>query len=132
MKLVEYPFPRNLEYTSYCVFPDELERDDHVLFHATPSKNFESIVREGFQIPDPNAKEGLPSVTFAKRSSAALDHAMRRRDSQPGEYCIFAVRYSSLCHQHIKINSCDIHDYRLDPQPKIIGYCRIPATYLHL
>lgn len=127
----DYPFPRNPSANDYCVFPSELENDPCVLFHATPSENFAEICSEGFKIPVVLAPTGLASVSFAKRSVGALSHAMMRRKSSPGEYVVFAVRYKSLDYHHISNNISDIHDYKLDPAPQIIGFCRIPLSYEH-
>ena len=132
MDPIEYPFPDNLAATSYCVFPAELECDDLVLFHATPIANFEPILKEGFKIPDPTGANGLPSVSFAKQSSAALNHAMGMRATNPGAYCILAVRYQSLERPGLMNNYSDIHDYTLNPAPEIIGYCTVPASYAHV
>ena len=73
MDPIEYVFPDDLAATGYCAFPNDLEQDDLVLFHATPIANFDSISKEGFKIPDPTGVNGLPSVSFAKQSSAALN-----------------------------------------------------------
>jgi len=132
MNPIEYAFPADPSSTSYCVFPDVLERDDLVLFHATPIANLEPILKNGFIIPDPTGTNGLPSVSFAKQSSMALGHAMLMRRDRPGEYCILAVRYPSLERKGLKNNVSDIHDYTLDPPPKIVGYCKVPTTYVHV
>ena len=131
MNLVEYSFPTDPSSTRYCVFPDDLESDHLVLFHATPMENFEPISKEGFKIPDPTGTVGLQSVSFAKKSSMALGHAMQRRRDNPGEYCIFAVRYDTLEREGLANNLDDIHDYKLDPPPQIVGYCLVPTTYSH-
>ena len=132
MSLIEYPFPADPSSTGYCVFPDELERDDLVVFHATPIANFEPILTNGFKIPDPSGTNPLRSVSFAKKSCTALDHAIRKRRDRPGEYCIFVVRYQSLDRQGVVINVSDIHDYTPDPPRHIVGYCKVPAAYRHV
>lgn len=131
MTIVEYLFPDRPSDTDYCVFPAYLENDDLVLFHATPAENLDGISKQGFKIPDPSGKCGLPSVSFAKRSVSALTHAMGMRKVRPGEYCIIAVRYSTLERSGLAINHGDIHDYTLNPPPQIIGYCRVPMSYVH-
>lgn len=132
MAIIEYDFPDDPAATGYCVFPDELEDAELVLFHATAAENRQSIIDAGFRIPDPTGVAGLPSVSFAKRSIAALTHAMTMRNSRPGPYCILAVRYESLDRQGLKINISDVHDYTLDPAPAIIGFCIVPESYAHV
>ena len=41
------------------------------------------------------------------------------------------MRYEKLDRLGIIVNTSDIHDYTLEPLPEIIGYCIIPATYVH-
>jgi hypothetical protein len=129
--VVKYPFPDDPAATDYCVFPPALEDDELVLFHATPAKNLESILKDGFSIPDPASVVGLRSVSFAKRSATSLTHAMGMRDRAPGAYSILAVRYKTLKRDGLVINLIDIHDYTLDPAPEIIGYCEVPTSYVH-
>jgi hypothetical protein len=102
-----------------------------VLFHATPASNLAGILKSGFRIPDRTGRSGLPSVSFAKRSVAALTHAMTMRAKAPGAYCILVVRYDTLNRTGLQINVSDIHDYTLDPAPEIVGYCNVPASYVH-
>ncbi len=134
MSITKYEMPEDLAATAYCLFPQDLEDHPLVLFHATPMKNFDAIDADGFKIPNPGAVvpgAGLPSVSFAKRSSASLTHAVTKRHTCPGDYCVFAVRYENLDRHGIKVNTSDIHDYTLEPPPEIIGYCIIPSTYVH-
>lgn len=132
MAIAKYPFPDDPAATGFCVFPPALEDDELVLFHATPAENFEAIEKDGFRIPDPAGKSGLSSVSFAKRSSMALTHAMTMRKKQPGAYYILAVRYQTLNRQGLKVNLSDIHDYTLAPPPEIIGCCTVPISYVHV
>ena len=132
MEEVEYPFPEEPAATDYCVFPAALEEEELVLFHATPAEILESILRDGFRIPDPSGNNGLASVSFAKRSDMALIHAMTKRAQKLGAYCIIVVRYESFNRLGLKNNLSDVHDYTLDPSPKIIGYCTVPASYRHI
>lgn len=131
MTVMEYVLPDNLEETGYCVFSADLEDDALVLFHGTPAENLESILENGFRIPSQDGGTGLSSVSFAKRSSMALGHACTKRESEPGDYVIIAVRYESLERKGLKVNVSDIHDYTLDPAPEVIGFCRVPTTYRH-
>ena len=73
--IVEFPFSTDLEDRSYCVFPDELEQDDLVLFHGTPLKNLASIKENGFRLPRLDDGNPLTGVSFARRSSSAFTHA---------------------------------------------------------
>ncbi|MCF6343701.1 MAG: hypothetical protein L3J15_03345 [Devosiaceae bacterium] len=84
----EYPIPTDLEKRQYCVFPNELEEDPLILFHATPIENVSSIIKNGLKIPDPNKEGALPSVFFGARSAVALTHAMTNRKTHGEEYCI--------------------------------------------
>ena len=131
MSVTKYCFPDDLENAKYCVFPSELEGDELVFFHGTLAKNLHSILEDGFRIPATNDDTGLASVSFAKNSNTALNHVCTKRKSEPGTYCILAVRYECLKHDHLKVNNSDIHDYSLDPPPSVIGYCMVPSTYQH-
>jgi hypothetical protein len=130
--MIEYPFPDDPAKTDYCVFPVELENCSLVLFHATPAQNFEAIKSDGFKSAASLGTGNLTSVSFAKRSSGALNRAMTMRANQPGAYCIFAVRYETLERECLMNNISDIHDYSLDPPPELIGRCIVPADYQHL
>ena len=132
MNICEYPFPEAPADSGYCVFPDTLENDELVLFHASPAINFDSITKCGFKAADSTGVNGLSSVSFAKRSVSALTHAMTKRQTVPGKYHIFMVRYASLNHKGVTVNICDIHDRVLDPAPVIIGYCVVPTSYNHI
>lgn len=131
LSITEYIFPDNPASTNYCVFPKTLEEDVNVLFHATPVENCSAILRSGFKIPDPDGIVGLRSVSFGKRSTVALTHAMNMRSKRPGVYCIIAVRYETLKRQGLTENYEDIHDYTLAPPPEVVGYCLIPEAYKH-
>jgi hypothetical protein len=131
MAIVEYPFPDAPADTSYCVFPTVLENNELVVFHATPAKHLEAIIKDGFRIPG-RTGVGLQSVSFAKRSVTALTHAMIMRGDQPVSYCILAVLYNTLDRNGLVVNVSDVHDYTLDPAPQIIGYCMVPASYVHV
>lgn len=134
MTIEIYDMPTDVAATGYCLFPPALEDNPLVLFHATPIANYDAIVADGFKIPNPGGtgSTGLASVSFAKRSSAALTHAMEMRKKIPGDYGVFAVKYLTLDRKGIANNLSDIHDFTLDPAPEIIGYCTVPASYRHL
>ena len=54
-------------------------------------------------------------------------HYARGPESPDG--CILAVRYDSLEREGIVLDLDMIHDYTLNPQPEIIGYCIVPESY---
>lgn len=132
MSIIKYEFPEDLsEKQGYCVFPDMLENDALVVFHATPCKNQHAILCDGFRA-DPEKVSGLCSVSFVWKSSAALSHAMSKRATQPGDWCIFAVRCDSTSRLGLKAEGAVLYDYTLNPAPTIIGYCIVPRTYRFL
>jgi hypothetical protein len=57
----EYPFNGANEENCYRLFPDEIENDEQVFFHGTAEGNLQSIIGDGFRIPDQ-----LKSISFAK------------------------------------------------------------------
>lgn len=124
-------FPKDLADAAYRVFSPALEQDELVLFHGTYLDNLEAIIQDGFRIPDAKGETGLASVSFARWSNYAVEHVLNKRRNRPGDYCIIAVRYETLQRVGIKSNYSDIHDFTLDPAPKIIAYCIIPAAYEH-
>ena len=132
MKLIEFDFPGDPAAKNYCIFSDDLENNQLVLFHATPAANMELIIKQGFKIPDSKDINGLQSVSFAKRSVLALTHAMLKRQNEPGEYCIFVVLYENINRIGITNNIDDIYDYTMQPPPSIIGYCIVPSEYNHI
>ncbi len=63
-----------------------------VFFHATPEKNKNEIIANGFRF-DPN---GLQSMSFGTNSTVALNYAIAKRETQPGDWCILVVRYEEI------------------------------------
>ena len=45
---------------------------------------------------------------------------------------VIAVRFESLDTQGIANNTSDIHVYKPELQPTIIGYCTVPHDYKHV
>lgn len=140
VSIVEHPFPGSskMEGRRYCVFPDALENDPLVLFHATIAEDYDNILRVGFKTAaDLGKAEGLQSVSYAKRSSGALSHIRGRYRTE--EVIIIAVEFASVVTRTGKdsnsagmvVNTDDIHVYD-GTQPKIIGFCRIPDGYAFL
>lgn len=122
MREFEFPWPNDEK--GYKIFPDVLENDPFVLFHATPKKNLQAILKEGFKAFPP-----LESVSYAKSSMYCLTHIFVNRRKLTEEEVVIAVRFETLGQQGIKENLSDIHVYKPEIQPEILGYCTIPLTY---
>jgi hypothetical protein len=120
-----YPFPWPDEHKGYALFPKDLEDDDLVLFHGTPQRNFDAILKEGFK-----PTGSLGSVSYAKKSVSALTHLMTNRIAEE-VYVVFAVRFETLKTEGIQENLSDIHVYKPDLQPLILGYVTVPHDYQH-
>jgi hypothetical protein len=114
------------ESNSYCVFSQILEEKSLVLFHATPKRHIEAIANSGFRSAHDLGLGELRSVSYAKRSSSCLAHI--GRDVQE-DYVIFAVEFGTLQQDGIVENFPDIHVYRSEIQPEILGYCEIPKGF---
>jgi hypothetical protein len=121
----EYPFPSTPEKNEYRLFPDDMENDGQIFFHGTAEQNFSSIVNNGFRISG-----NLLSVSFARNSSLPLRYACESRSISSPCGVVLAVRYACLNKPHIVKENFGLHVYNLDEQPKIIGYCVIPANYV--
>jgi len=125
----EYVFPLQLREMGYRVFPANLENDETVFFHATPEKNKNEIIANGFRF-DPN---GLQSMSFGTNSTVALNYAIAKRETQPGDWCILVVRYEEIAEaKRFDFGGDELHDYTLTTQPIILGYSKIPASYRHI
>ncbi len=127
MKVECFSFPNQPSETEYCLFSEQMEGDEYVLFHATSVENFDNISREGFK-----PKEPLKSVTFTKKSSTALDHACKNRSGNDPDWMVIAVRYNDFARPGIVHEPFGLYDYTCDPQPEIVSYCKIPATYRYI
>lgn len=106
------------EENKYCLFMADLETDSQVFFHATPLCYKDSILKKGFKSAYILGIGPLKSVSYAKKSSACLAHLGCATDK---DYVVFVVKFESL--EGIKENLSDIHVYKPDIQPKILGYC---------
>ncbi|WP_281023716.1 hypothetical protein [Minwuia sp. IMCC3009] len=122
----EYIFPKEPEDTDFQVFPECIERDKSIFFHGTNVENFSYIRKSGFAIPENSI---LKSISFAKSSALALRYACSARVLKKNEGCIIVVRYKDLFIENIVEEVSMIHDYKLSPQPEIVGYCIIPDNY---
>ncbi len=70
--MIIYPFPPCPAQTGGCVFPPALEDCPLTLFHATPIKNLDAIINEGFKSNYELNGGDIRSVSFAKRSDLAM------------------------------------------------------------
>lgn len=113
------------EENGYCLFQQELENDPLVFFHATPKRNFSSIISNGFRSAASLVTGELSSVSYAKQSSGCLAHI---GNPSAEDLVVFAVKFEDLSRQGIRVNPFDIHMYQ-DIQPVILGYCEIPNGY---
>lgn len=108
------------------LFPPELENDPLIFFHGTHRKNLEPILKEGFKAFPPT-----DSVSYAKSSVYSLTHIFMKQEVLTEEAVVIVVRFDTLKQQGIKENFSDIHVYKPEIQPAIIGYCIVPLTYEH-
>lgn len=118
--VIEYEFKKPLEENSYCIFPLELEQDSTIFFHGTRWGNFDSIYRFGFKPKPP-----LDSISFNEISSHCINFASGHGE----DGVVIAVKFS--CPEILLRESSNqiAYLYELAQQPKIIGYCLIPASY---
>ena len=109
-----------------ALFMKELEDDPMVLFHVSPASNLASISTDGFRSAADLATGILRSVSYSKtsRSWNTITGYPATRD-----FVIFAVRFDTLDQQGIQVNSSDIHVFRREIQPTILGYCELPNGY---
>jgi hypothetical protein len=123
----EYPLgvPQQNEYR---VFPDELENDPDIFFHGTEERVLQAIRDEGFRFPDrPRAQ----SVSFSRVSSLALGYASGKRSNASPNGVVIAVRFAVDNRSVRREQAFGLHVDRFDPQPEIVGYCIVPASYVH-
>jgi hypothetical protein len=120
----EYPFKGADEKNGYRLFPNEMENDDLIAFHGTAGINKQSITDNGFTFA-----ATLQSLSFAKSSAFALIYACNARSGASPNGCVLAVRFDTLERPGIVVETSIIHVYDLKEQPKVIGYCVVPATY---
>lgn len=114
------------EQNGYSLFSQELETDPLVLFHATPKRHLNSIAASGFRSAAALGVGTLPSVSYAKRSSSCLAHVGNQVQE---DYVVFAVRFQTLQQQGVADNASDIHVYKPEIQPQILGYCELQKGF---
>jgi hypothetical protein len=132
MKKYEFD-AKKVRERDYRVFCDELEDNPSIWFHGTGKEEAERIRNAGFKppgTPETASVGNLASVSFAKRSSTALQYASKGTlDDPPSGGCIFVVEFETF--DGVSREGDVIYVYRQDRMPKIIGYCCVPATYRH-
>ncbi len=121
--LREYRFGTPAEQ-NYRIFPDDLERDPEVFFHGTGRCFLQSIVDGGFRFPPPDRAQ---SVSFARTSDVPLGYA----SGLGADGVVIAVRFDARNGSVRADEPFGLHVYRFDPQPEIVGYCIVPAAYVH-
>ncbi len=114
------------EENGYGIFRQDLEANPLVLFHSTPKSNFSSIVSMGFRSAASLEIGALSSVSYAKRSSGCLAHVGNKAIE---DLVVFAVKFETLDQEGIAENLSDIHVYKKDIQPAILGYCEVLKGY---
>jgi hypothetical protein len=137
LQMQKYKFQIPKKANNRNFFSNELESNSLVFFHITPKKNFLNICNKGFLSANTLGKEDkicfspLMTVSYAKNSSTCLTH---RGQNSVRDWVIFVVKFKTLCSNNIKkimINPSGIHVDNEAIQPKILGYCIVPKTYVH-
>ncbi len=121
-----YLFPDSVAEIGYKLFPEELESNSNVYFHGTSKSSFDKIVAEGFKFIN-----GAQSISFSLRSSLALRYACEKRGLNSPQGAVMAVTYPESF-KHFHKEGFGMHVYTTDVQPKIVGYCIVPESYLHI
>lgn len=114
------------EENGFCIFPQSLEDNPLIFFHATLKQNLEAIIISGFRSAAELGLGGLTSVSYAKRSSSCLAYIGKEARE---DYVVFAVEFDALQQQGVKENISDIHVYKSEIQPGILGYCKVPKGF---
>jgi hypothetical protein len=122
--ILEYPFGTPGDHNEYRIFPDELEHDPEVFFHGTERRVLKAMVDEGFKLPP---SERAQSASFSKTSGLALGYAAGRG----ADGVVIAVRFGANNKSLRAHEPFGLHAYSFDPQPEIVAYCIVPATYAH-
>ncbi|MNE13440.1 hypothetical protein D3C80_1062730 [compost metagenome] len=123
----EYEFQALGEEYSYRQFPNELENDKNIYFHGTAEAHFDAIKQNGFL---PKFGGSLDSISFAKNSSLALNYACEARNETSPNGIIIMVDISNIMPEVITGLDRSVIHLAAQFQPKIIGYCVIPKTYI--
>ena len=126
--LLEYEFRSDqLEGLGYRVFPNELENNPNVLFHATSIANLAAILNNGI-LPGNEVGQNLMTISYADNSMIALTHWVGvRREGQDG--VILALLFPNL--DETFISEGTRYSMQLRVQPCFIGKCVVPSSYNH-
>jgi len=123
----EYPFLGvDAPSGNYNVFPSALESDPDIYFHGTAASVLEPIIANGFR-----PAKTLSSVSFSATSSLALGYACETRPADE-DGVVIAVRIETQNRAGIRKEAFGLHVDIIEPQPEIVGYCIIPASYRHI
>jgi len=114
------------EVNGFCLFEHKLENDDLVFFHATPKRYFDSIISTGFRSAAETGNGTLTSVSYAKRSTGCLAHIGNKLNE---DYIVFAVKFDPVQQKCFVNNPSDIHIFKREIQPHILGYCELPKGF---
>jgi hypothetical protein len=125
---LEHPFGKPGEHNDYAVFTEKFENDPDVFFHGTGRNVLQAIRAEGFRAPLPPKAQ---SVSFSRTSDLALGYACSKRCEASPEGVVIAVRFGPDNRSEVRGEPFGLHVDRFDPQPEIVGYCIVPATYVH-
>jgi hypothetical protein len=128
MELQCYPFVVDtLKERGYRVFPDTLENDDHVFFHATAAENLKPILKEGLR-PGVEVGETLRTIAYGSNSLDALNHWITKR-AKGEDGVILALRFETL--EELFLSEGTPYSWALKIQPVVVGKCSVPSTYDH-
>lgn len=128
MELKEHLFDeRGLVERKYRIFPNELEDNILILFHATSLSNLEAIQNYGLQ---PGIKVGktLETISYSQTSTMALTHWISiREENQTG--IVLALKFEN--NNEIFEAEGSLYSNELEVQPTIECICKIPSSYKH-
>lgn len=126
MQIIEYEIINPTEENHYCIFNNDLENDPLILFHLTSQNNFDSIKSKGFLSSAELCGGELTSVSYAKNSSGCFAN---KGNVITENSVIFCVKFETLNMLGITENTSDIHVFKKEIQPSIIGFCKLPNGF---
>ena len=126
MPLQYYDLPEgSLEDRHYRVFPEDIESDPLIVFHATPAANLDSIVENGL-LPGNMAGANLETISYGEDSMAAMirwqNHPLKAQ-----EWVVLALKFSNR--DELYDANGTTHSNALRVQPEIAGVIVLPAGY---
>lgn len=126
-RYVSFPEQDELQRRGYKVFPDDLENDELVFFHATVRENVEGILEGGLR-PGIEVGGSLHTISYARTSMEALTHWITVRGSREG--AILALRFDNQ--QNLWQESGTTYSLRLETQPTVVAICLVGSDYEHV